>query len=63
MGVSSACMPVKHMNAEPGEFRRRHQIPWNWRWLWAAMSVLGLEPGTARTGVLSAVEPLLAWMN
>jgi hypothetical protein len=66
MGVLSACVPVNHTDAEPGQSRRRHQIPWSWRHrrFCAAMSVLGLEPGySAGAGVLLTVGPLLALMN
>jgi hypothetical protein len=45
----ASCMYV----CMPSKIRRRHRIPWNWnyRWLWAAMWVLGTKPkSSARAG-------------
>lgn len=44
-----ACMSVHHLCVwDPLETRRGHQIFWNWsyRYLWATLWVLGVEPGS-----------------
>ena len=45
------CMHVRvpHVRLVLLEVKRRHKIPWNWRyrWLWAAIWVLGIEPGSS----------------
>ena len=43
------CAP--HVCSVPMEVRGGHQIPWNWsyRWFWAAMWVLGIEPSVLLT--------------
>lgn len=46
MSVLPTCVCVYHMFAVPADERTRQQISWNWhyRWLLAAMWVVGTKP-------------------
>ena len=45
-GCFPACMSVHHKYAGLSEVKGQHWIPRNWsyRWLWATMFILGIEP-------------------
>ena len=45
-GCFPACMSVHHKHAGLSEVKGQHWIPRNWsyRWLWATMFILGIEP-------------------
>jgi hypothetical protein len=46
--VCYECLPeYLHMHAVPIEVKKGNQIPqreWSYRWLWAAMLAMGIEP-------------------
>lgn len=65
MGVLPVYMSVYHVHVVPKEVRQGHQIPWKWsyRWLLAAIWVLGTEllRSSGRTPSVLAAEASL-WL-